>query len=50
MLVFLVTHAEQKRVLPFSEVPDEGMNFLSCVLFVQPMITDGIFFILKAQQ
>lgn len=29
MLVILVTHAEQKRALPFSEVQDEGMNFLS---------------------
>lgn len=29
MLVFQVTHAEQKRTLPFSEVQDKGINFLS---------------------
>ena len=29
MLVFLVLHAEQKGALPFAEVQDEGMNFLS---------------------
>lgn len=50
MLVFLVTHAEQKRALPFSEVQDEGMNFLSVCSICAAMITDGIFFILKAQQ